>query len=140
MNTNQNINNIIIPNNLIIEYYNSLIGQVYRLMPLYEGKDWKTKEIIYDNAEAFNMFHKYVQNLIVEICGSNKIFIVNIDSIKILSKIRGLQDINEDEHSLLKSNVMTCINLCKKIIKNLEENAESKNINNKCKECDIGGI
>jgi hypothetical protein len=86
---------------------------------IYEGKDYETKTVKYNPEESLDMFLKYLENLILEICGSNDVFIVNVNSLKILSILRGLQSIQVSEQRKAKSNLMNCMTLCKKIIAEL---------------------
>ena len=109
-----------ISNELLIQYYKSLINNYFKILPLFEGRDLQTKQIIYTQEQAYEMFQKYIQNFIIEVCGSNELFIVNVNSIKLLSLLRGMQEIQIGEHKKTKSVVMSCIDLCNKVIKELE--------------------
>lgn len=110
-----------IPDELVIQYYTKLIGKHYAILPIFEGLDYKTKDILYDPFTAYDMFQKYLDKLIIEICGSNSIFLVNVHSIELLSMLRGIKDIDIEDHAQVKASVMTCIDLCKKIIRHLQE-------------------
>jgi hypothetical protein len=106
---------------LIIAYYKGLIGNFYKILPLYEGRDLKTKQIVYLPDIAYQNFQNYVSNLLVEVYGSSNLFFVNEYSIKIVSILQGiLHKVEIDKHKKLKTLVFQCVSLCEKIIVELE--------------------
>lgn len=107
---------------LLIKYYKGLINSIYKLLPLYEGCKFKSKDIIYTPEEAYKNYQIYLTNLIVEIYGNSQLFFQSENSMKLISILRGMiQEIKLDEHQTVKRLTMECINLCKKIIKEIEE-------------------
>jgi len=109
-----------IPDKLVVKYYERLIANLFAALNIYEGKDYITKTLKYEPQEACDMFLRYLENLILEVCGSNEVFIVNVNSLKILSIIRGLQTITLNQHKKVKSNLMSCMTLCERVISELE--------------------
>ena len=105
---------------LLIKYYKGLINSCFKIIPLYNGEEYKSRKIIYSYEEAFNNYQIYISNLIVEMYG-NSIFFTSDNSVKLLSIIIGMiQQIQQNEHQKVKRLTMECINLCKKIIKEIE--------------------
>jgi len=114
----------IINKDLLIKYYKGLINSIYKILPLYEGSKYKSKEIIYTSSEAFKNYQIYLSNLIVEMYG-NSVFFTSDNSIKLLSIAIGMiQQVQENEHQKVKRLTMESINLCKKIIKEIEQEKE----------------
>jgi hypothetical protein len=110
-----------IPREILINYYKNLINSIYKLLPIYEGSKYKSKEIIYSSEDSFNNFQIYLTNLITEMLG-NSVFYTSDNSIKLLSLVIGMiQQIEQNQQQRVKRLVMECISLCKKIIKEMEE-------------------
>lgn len=105
---------------LLIKYYKGLINSIFKLIPLYNGEKYKSREIIYSPEEAFENYQIYLSNLIVEMYG-NSIFFTSDNSVKLLSiNVGMIQQIHPNENQKVKRLVMESINLCKKIIKEIE--------------------
>ena len=105
---------------LLIKYYKGLINSCFKLIPLYNGEKYKSREVIYSPEEAFKNYQIYLSNLIVEMYG-NSIFFTSDSSVKLLSIIIGMiQQIKINENQKVKRLTIECINLCKKIIKEIE--------------------
>lgn len=104
---------------LLIKYYKRLINNIYKCLPIFEGVKYKTKEIIYLPEEAYKNYQIHLGNLLVEIYGNCQLFFCSDNSIKLTSIMKGM--ITETEHTSIKRLTMECINLCKKIIKEIEE-------------------
>jgi hypothetical protein len=131
-----NVYGIETPDELVVKYYKTLIGRIYGLLPTFEGIDIKSKEIVFEPEESFQMFKSSLENLILEICGSNDIFLVGEKSIRLLSLIRGLQELSINDHSNLRSVVFLCTDLCSKIANQLIQDWQNRlmnesNVNNK---------
>lgn len=110
-----------VPKEILIQYYKNLINSIFKLIPLMNGEEYKTRRIIYSPEEAFKNYQIYLNNLIVEMYG-NSIFFMSDNSIKLLSIIIGMiQQIQVGENQKVKQLVFECINLCKKIIKEIEQ-------------------
>ena len=96
-------------------YYDNLIGGFYKILPLFEGLDVKSKEVIHDKDKAYDQFQKYITNFIVEICGGYYMFENNVKFLKLVNILEGMQHIEYDEHKKLKSSVFNCISICNKL-------------------------
>jgi len=96
-------NNINIQEKLI--YINHLIGRIYKILPLTE-----------DNSNVIPKL--YIERLIDDIVSANQLFdgllILVITQLNILLT-------KKLSHKKLKSIIFECINLCKKIIKEIEQ-------------------
>lgn len=110
----------IIPKKLLIDYYRKLINSIFKIIPLYNGEEYKTKKIIYSSEEAFNNYQIYLSNLLVELHGNIQ-FIQSDNSVKLINILKGMiQQIEINENKKVKRLTMESINLCKKIIKEIE--------------------
>jgi hypothetical protein len=106
---------------LLIRYYEGLINSTYKLLPLYEGRKYKTSGIYFSKEEAYKNYQIYLSNLLVEIHGNSKLFFCSNNSMRLISVLKGMiQEIQIDEHQKVKRLTMECINLCKKIIEEIE--------------------
>ncbi len=106
---------------LLIQYYKGLINSIYKLLPVYEGRKYKTSGIYYSSEEAYKNYQIYLNNLLVEVYGNSQ-FLYSENSIKLANILRGMmQEIKIDEHDRVKRLTMECINICKKIIQDIEE-------------------
>jgi hypothetical protein len=107
---------------LLIKYYKGLVNSIYKLLPLYEGRRYRTSDIFHNKEDAYKYFQVYLSNLLVELHGNSQLFFCSDNSIKLISILKGMiQEISIDEHTKVKRLTMECINLCKKIIKEIEE-------------------
>jgi hypothetical protein len=107
-----------------LAYYKNLLNACWKALPIYEGKDIKTKMVVYSPEEAFNQFQKYISNLLVEIYGNSGLFFKSVHSMQLIGILRGmLQEIkinSDEEHKKIKPLIFKCTNLCEKMIKELE--------------------
>jgi hypothetical protein len=107
---------------LLIKYYKGLINSIFKAMPLYEGLKYKSKEVVYSSEEAYKNYQIYLSNLIVEIYGNSQLFFYSDNSIKLISLLRGMiQEIKLNEQQRVSRLTKECINLCKKIITEIEK-------------------
>lgn len=107
---------------LLIKYYQGLINSTFKLLPLYEGRKYKTSSIVYSKQEAYKNYQTYLSNLIVEVYGNSQLFFCSDSSIKLISILKGMiQEISIDEQQKVKRLTMECISLCKKIIVEIYE-------------------
>jgi hypothetical protein len=106
---------------LLLKYYKHLINSCFKLIPLYNGEKYRSKIIIYEPEEAFKNFQIYLSNLLIEIHGNSLIFFHSENSVKLLSILKGMiSQVGCNEHTKVKRLTMECINICKKIIKEIE--------------------
>jgi hypothetical protein len=101
--------------NLLCRYYDDLIGNFYKILNIYEGRDFQTKKIIYSSEIAYVQYKKYVGNFIHEICGGYYLFDENTYFLKLLTSLESMLSIKETEHDNLKSLVFGCINTLNKL-------------------------
>lgn len=104
-----------ISKSLLCRYYDDLIDAYFKSLNIFEGRDFKTKQIIYNSDVAYANYRKYVGNFIHEICGGYYLFEENTCFLKLLTSVESMLLIEEDEHSELKSIVFSCINTLKKM-------------------------
>ena len=110
-----------IPNEVLVKYYKRMINSFFKILPIYQGMDSKTKRVVYLPHVAYEQFQQYVSNLLVEIYGNSGLFFESEYSVQIVSILRGiLIDIKMDELKRLKPLVFQCISLCNKVIEELE--------------------
>ncbi len=100
---------------LLDKYYDNLIGDFYKILPIFEGRDIKNKEVVYTKEEAYLQFQKYISNFIVEICGGYYLFNDSMYFLKLLNILEGMYVISQEDHCKLKSLVFNCISICKKL-------------------------
>jgi hypothetical protein len=106
---------------LLIKYYKGLINSIFKLIPIINGEKYKSREIIYSQDEAFKNYQIYLGNLLVEIHGNCELFFQSDNSIKLISILKGMiQQIQVGENQKVKRLTIECINICKKIIKEIE--------------------
>lgn len=103
---------------LLIKYYEKLINNIYKCLPIIEGLGYKTKKVVYTKEEAYKNYQIYINNLLIEIYGHCELFFCSDNSIKLASTLKGM--ICEDNHSVVKRLTMSCIKICKDIIKEIE--------------------
>jgi len=109
---------------LLIKYYKNLINSVFKILPIFENLDFKTKTIL-NRENGFRNFQVYIGNLLVEVHGNSTLFFCSSNSIKLVGILRGmLSEITIDDHKKVKSLTMECINICKKIIQEIEKEGE----------------
>ena len=106
---------IYIPEEVIIKYFNKLIGKYYQLLPVFEGRSFYSKEIVYTPEEAYKQFKDNLNNLSYELHGLHFMFTNNELFISLLSLFNTIQSIQIDEHDKLRNIVFSCINICNKL-------------------------
>ncbi len=100
-------------NKAIANYFNSLLGRVFKILPLYE------------NLESRKYLFKYIQSLLYEFEGLPD-YMNNIkastDFIIIYSTLEEISNeslFDDDNSDFIKSEIFKCINLIKRILKNV---------------------
>ena len=94
--------NFDIDNNLINTNINRLTNQIWKLIPMRENEeDWD----------------KQLNTVIIEIAGLNEIFIQDPRFLQLLSKLEGLNVLNDIEFSIYRKTVFECISLLQEIKK-----------------------
>jgi len=93
----------------------ALINKIYKLLPIYEGRD-RDGYISISAIQAYNNFSKNLKRVILEVSGAEKIWFENSYYTEIYCLLVGLEkEFAENQHSELKSTIMHCIALCKKM-------------------------
>jgi hypothetical protein len=87
---------------LLCRYYDDLIGNFYKILPIFEQS-------------THEQYKKYVGNFIHEICGGYYLFDENTYFLKLLTNLESMLSIKETEHDDLKSLVFGCINILNKL-------------------------
>jgi hypothetical protein len=96
-------------------YYKKLIDSYYILLPLYEGLDHKTKQVIYKSEKAHEMYLDYLGNFIHEICGGYMLFNESEHFLTLLTSLESMTTFGLNEKKKLKSLVFKCIDILKKL-------------------------
>jgi hypothetical protein len=107
---------------LLVKYYQRLKNDLYKALTIHEGRDSKTKQVVFTREDAYDMYSKYMQNLCIQVSGVNGICLDNVDSLTLLGIMLEMRGITIDEHSLLRTLVFKCINLREVIIKSIDVN------------------
>ena len=108
----------------LIKYYHGLIKDFFKILPIFEGRDVKTKSVIYSQEESYNQYKKYIHNFTIEICGAYHIFHEELYFLKLLNILEGMSNSKINDHAHLKSLVFHCIDITKKMIAELEKNGD----------------
>lgn len=105
---------------LIVKYYKGLVNSIFKLIPLFNGEKFRSREIIYSREDAYRNYQIYLSNLLVEVYGNSQ-FLCSDNSIKLTNILRGMiQEIEIYDYDRVKRLTRQCIDLCKKIIKEIE--------------------
>ena len=121
MNMEYNKYKIPISNKLLINYYNNLIKDFFKILPIFEGRDARTKLVIYSPEESYIQYNKYISNFILEIKGAYILFNDNPYFLKLLNILEGMLNSKIIEHAEIKSLVFHCIDIIKKLIEEVSE-------------------
>lgn len=92
-----------------------LIADCFKILGIYEGKDPKTKKVIYSNENAYSHFQKYLDTFCMEIWGAYSLYGEDVNFHKLARLLEGLKLIKIEEHDKLRSRVFECIDICNKI-------------------------
>lgn len=108
---------IIIPKEIMLDYFKKLPNKIFKILPIYEGKDIYTNNINCDSITAYGNYQSYLDTFTIELSGASNIFPHTSKFIEILALIEGMKTIKEYEHKKVKKIVFKCINKCKLIYK-----------------------
>ena len=112
--------NIKITDQSNVRYITSLRNRVWKLLPIYEGRD-KDKKIVMSADKAYDNFYKNLEKLILEVSGASEIWFENSYYIELLYLLTGMKTFLAEDHARIKSIVTHCTDLCEKIKKELLE-------------------
>ena len=96
------------------KYLTSLRNRIWKLLPIYEGKD-KSGNIVIPFEKAYCNFYKNLEKIIIEISGANEIWYENSEYIELLYLLVGMKSFLAEEHDRIKSIVVHCSDLCEKM-------------------------
>ena len=97
------------------EYFKKLLDRIFRLLPLYEGKDQTTKNIICSPGDAYSNFSNNLITVDTEIDGLMRDNIEDIEIQELSNLIKGMYEISIGEHNKVRVIVFAAIRLCKRI-------------------------
>lgn len=106
--------NVEINNKTLSEVLTSLRNRIWKLLPIYEGKDMSGRITISEMA-AYKNFKKNLQKVTIEVYGANDILFQNTQFVQLLCLLQGLESVKIDEHEKVKNIVKHCADLCEKI-------------------------
>ena len=104
------------------DYIDRLIGKLFKILPIYEGKAIY-KEIIYTPEQAYQHYKIHLEEVIVEIVGDYYLYNNNSKFLELLSILEGLKNVGIDEHQTVRAMVFKCTNLCSEL-KELNDNED----------------
>lgn len=108
--------NVNLPNDRVLDYLKKLPGKFFKILPIYEGRDFYTKEITIDAIQAHKDYLKYLDSLILDISGAYLLLPENSKMFEMLTILKGLTTVEIGEHDKLKPQVFKCVDSCKQIL------------------------
>jgi hypothetical protein len=93
-----------INNNTMADYFEMLIGKIFKVLPLYE--------------ESCETLDSYLFSLLKELCGGKRLILENKVFIELINNLESLSLI--ESHKEFKAQIFKCTNLCKKISNDLK--------------------
>lgn len=97
-----------------IQYFVNLRNKIWKLLPIYEGRD-KDKKIVYSVDQAYNNFYQSLTRIVTEVLGLKNIYNENPQYAELLYILEGMKTFSEAEHDRVKDVVLYCCNLCEKM-------------------------
>ena len=94
-----------IPPDILIAYFRKLIGRVFKALPFYESGETTLVD--------------YIQYLLIEISAGNSLLVKDVGFFELMINLESLTNLSL-EHKTYKSQVFKCINLCQKIIDDID--------------------
>lgn len=98
-----------INNETMVEYFQTLLGKIYKLLPMLE-----------ENCLSLDC---YLYSLLCEIAGGNKLIYEDKYFIELLNTLENLSSI-KGQYKKYRSQVLKCTNLCDKIVNNLKKGVD----------------
>lgn len=95
------------------DYMMSLKNRIWKLLPIYEGKNLD-KKVVCTREEAYNNFYMYLSRITTELVGAKNINKDNGYYAELLYLLEGMKEFSEDEHDRVRDIVLHCCNLCDK--------------------------
>lgn len=91
-----------------------LRDRVWKLLPVYEGKD-KDGRVICEKEEALKRFKKNLNRVITEINGAESIFSDNNRYIELVNILNGLKFYDSEKHDELKDIIFYCCDILESV-------------------------
>ena len=92
----------------------NLVGKIYKLLPIYEGKLMYTNERL-EESVAYNNFQKNINMLMLYLMGIKCRYGINEYLESIVLTLSGLKTVGIGNHKLVKSTVFACMELAEKM-------------------------
>ena len=92
-----------------------LIADCFKILGIYEGKDPRTKKVVYSEDESYENYQKYLDTFCIEVWGAYELYPNDGNFHKLTRVLEGLKLIKIKEHDRLRSKVFECIDICNKI-------------------------
>lgn len=87
----------------MVDYFQQLTGDVYKLLPIFESKQFGELSIC-------------IEALLIELNSSNRLLMLDdVDFIKLITNVEPLLDIMD--HERFRRQVFKCTNMCQKMLK-----------------------
>ena len=96
------------------EYFRYLTNSLYKALTVFEGRDYKTRIVIYNKEDAHENFMLYVQNFAYEVSGSSKLFETR-EFITLLAYVEEMLSVTIEEHQKIRKLVFSSINIIEDI-------------------------
>lgn len=100
------------------EYWVKVVDMIFRLLPLYEGRDKDTKDIIYNPEEAYINFTNNVTTVTLELegfCADQTDPEVCMGLHQLINLIRGMKQLKIGEHNEVRAAIFSAIRKAKKL-------------------------
>ena len=104
-----------------IKYLTSLRNRIWKLLPIYEGKD-KSGKVVMEFEKAYANFYKNLEKLVVEMSGANEIWYDNGEYHELLYLLTGMKTFTAEDHDRIKTIVVHCADLCEKMKQRSDSN------------------
>ena len=79
-----------------IKYLTSLRNRIWKLLPIYEGKD-KSGKVVIQFDKAYDNFYKNLEKLVLEMSGANEIWYDNAEYVELLYLLTGMKGFMAEE-------------------------------------------
>jgi len=97
-----------------IKYLTSLRNRIWKLLPIYEGKD-KSGKVVIQFDKAYDNFYKNLEKLVLEMSGANEIWYDNAEYVELLYLLTGMKTFLAEDHDRIKYIIVHCADLCEKM-------------------------
>jgi len=91
-----------------------LVGKIYKLLPIYEGKLLDKTELL-DRITSYNNFQKNINMVILYLVGIKNRYGDNKYIENIITTLSGLKTIGKDNHSVVRTTIFACVKMAEKM-------------------------